>query len=239
MKNKGIIAALIIIATFSQVSCVKSSLRTVKVKNETDSIAYAVGVLSAVGMKTDSLVLDPIVLARAMYDVFNNKSLMTENTARALITRFTTLREAEYSMAQENMNRERYAEHAAENEAFLDENKKREGVKVTESGLQYEVIKMGNGKKPTGDDVVTIHYTGSRIDGSVFDSSKERGEAAVFHVNSVIPGFMEAIQLMPVGSTFRVYIPSNLGYGAAGAGVLVEPFSTIVFDVELLSIDEQ
>jgi FKBP-type peptidyl-prolyl cis-trans isomerase FklB len=238
MKLKVFIISLIVATTISQTSCVRSSIKTVKVKNELDSVAYAVGVLSALSLGMDSLVLDPTVLAKGMFDVFNNKAFMNEARALAYISRFEALREAKYSMEQEKVNRERYAAHAAENEAFLENNKNRDGVSVTESGLQYEVISMGSGNKPTENSVVTIHYTGSKIDGSIFDSSEQRGEAAVFPVNSVIPGFMEAILLMPVGSKFRVYIPSNLGYGATGAGDLVEPFSTIIFDIELLAINE-
>ena len=238
MKIKGIIVSLIIVVTFSQTSCLRSSLRTVHVRNEMDSVTYAIGVITAISMKSDSLMIDPIIFARAMYDVYNNKSIMNETRARAYMTRFISLREAQYAMEQDEMNRQKYAEYAAENEAFLEVNKEREGVKETESGLQYEVIVMGNGRTPTEDDVVTIHYTGSKIDGTIFDSSEARGEAAIFPVNSVIPGFMEAILLMPVGSRFRVFIPANLGYGATGAGDLVDPYSTIIFDIELLAINE-
>jgi|LSQX01.2.fsa_nt_gb FKBP-type peptidyl-prolyl cis-trans isomerase FklB len=238
MKVKIFIISLIVATTISQTSCVRSSIKTVRVKNELDSVAYAVGVLSAFSMEMDSLVLDPAVLAKGMYDVFNNKAFMNETRAQAYITRFEALREAKYLMEQENMNRERYAAYAAENEAFLEDNKSREGISVTESGLQYEVISMGSGKKPTENNIVAINYTGYKIDGSIFDSSEQRGEAAVFPVNSVIPGFMEAVLLMPVGSKFRVYVPSNLGYGATGAGDLIEPFSTIIFDIELLAINE-
>ncbi len=129
-----------------------------------------------------------------------------------------------------------FQDEIAEGEAFLAENAKREGVVVLPSGLQYEVIKKGNGEIPTATDQVKVHYHGTLIDGSVFDSSIDRGEAIVFGVNQVIPGWTEALKLMPVGSEWKVYIPYNLGYGAQGSGPDIKPFSTLVFDVELIEI---
>ena len=124
-----------------------------------------------------------------------------------------------------------------EGEAFLEENAKRDEVVVLPSGLQYEVIKEGTGAIPTSTDQVKVHYHGALIDGTVFDSSIDRGEAIVFGVNQVIPGWTEALQLMPVGSEWKVYIPYDLGYGAQGSGPDIKPFSTLVFDVELLGIE--
>lgn len=122
-------------------------------------------------------------------------------------------------------------------EQFLAENATREGVQVTESGLQYEVITMGKGEKPTATDNVTVHYHGTLIDGTVFDSSVERGEPATFGLNQVIPGWTEGVQLMPVGSKFKFYIPYQLAYGDRDAGD-IKPFSALIFEVELLSIEK-
>jgi len=119
---------------------------------------------------------------------------------------------------------------------FLMENKKREGVMETASGLQYEVIVMGNGPKPEATDKVKVHYTGKTIDGQVFDSSVERGQPIDFGLNQVIKGWTEGLQLMPVGSKFMLYIPSDLAYGDPGRGGLIKPGSTLVFEVELLDI---
>lgn len=119
---------------------------------------------------------------------------------------------------------------------FLEENKKREGVKVTESGLQYEVIKAGDGEKPTAIDTVSVHYHGTLIDGKVFDSSVERKQPAEFQVGGVIAGWTEALQLMPVGSKWKLTIPAKLAYGAQGAGRDIGPHSTLIFEVELLEI---
>ena len=120
---------------------------------------------------------------------------------------------------------------------FLEENKLKEGVITTESGLQYEVIKMGKGAKPTATDKVKVHYHGTLTDGTVFDSSVDRGEPITFALNQVIPGWTEGVQLMPVGSKFRFYIPQELGYGARQAGS-IPPYSTLIFEVELLGIEK-
>lgn len=125
---------------------------------------------------------------------------------------------------------------AAEGEAFLAENAKKDGILVTESGLQYEIITEGSGDKPSAESVVSTHYHGTLIDGSVFDSSVDRGQPAEFPVNRVIAGWTEALQLMPVGSKWRLFIPHNLAYGAQGSGGAIAPYSTLVFEVELLEI---
>ncbi len=121
-------------------------------------------------------------------------------------------------------------------EAFLTENAKNEGVVTLPSGLQYEIIKEGDGEKPKATDRVKCHYHGTLIDGRVFDSSVSRGEPAVFGVNQVIPGWVEALQLMPKGSTWKLYIPSQLAYGQRGAGEMIAPNSTLIFEVELIDI---
>ena len=123
-------------------------------------------------------------------------------------------------------------------EDFLAANALKDGVQVTESGLQYEVITMGNGQKPAAIDKVKVNYEGTLIDGTVFDSSYQRGEPIVFGVNQVIAGWTEALQLMPVGSTFMLYIPQNLAYGERGAGQQIPPYSTLIFKVELLGIEK-
>ncbi|MFZ7203084.1 FKBP-type peptidyl-prolyl cis-trans isomerase [Avibacterium avium] len=120
--------------------------------------------------------------------------------------------------------------------AYLAENAKKDGVKVTDSGLQYEVLVEGNGKIPSKQDQVRVHYTGTLPDGTVFDSSVQRGQPAEFPVSGVIPGWVEALSMMPVGSKWKLTIPHNLAYGERGAGAAIPPFSTLVFEVELLDI---
>ncbi|TCN81502.1 FKBP-type peptidyl-prolyl cis-trans isomerase [Shewanella fodinae] len=125
---------------------------------------------------------------------------------------------------------------SAEGQAFLDENAKREGVVVTDSGLQYEVITEGTGARPTYESTVRTHYHGTFTDGKVFDSSVTRGQPAEFPVSGVIAGWTEALQLMPVGSKYKLYVPHHLAYGERGAGAAIPPYSTLVFEVELLDI---
>lgn len=127
--------------------------------------------------------------------------------------------------------------NAKAGEEFLLENGKRVEVKTTPSGLQYEILKEGNGPKPTANDSVTVHYTGKLIDGTVFDSSEERGMPATFGVTQVIPGWVEALQLMPEGSQWRLFIPSALAYGPQGAGDVIGPNATLIFDVTLIKVN--
>ncbi|MFZ0471532.1 MAG: FKBP-type peptidyl-prolyl cis-trans isomerase, partial [Bacteroidales bacterium] len=151
--------------------------------------------------------------------------------AQGYITTFIQKRQAEKMKAQ-------FGKNIDEGEKFLAENKKREGMLETASGLQYEVITMGTGPKPAAEEVVKVHYTGTLADGTKFDSSVDRGEPAVFGVNQVIKGWQEGIQLMPVGSKFKFYIPYELGYGEQGTGP-IPPYSTLIFEVELLEIVKQ
>ncbi|MCM1519105.1 MAG: FKBP-type peptidyl-prolyl cis-trans isomerase [Pseudoflavonifractor sp.] len=160
---------------------------------------------------------------------------MTYDEAKEEIRRFFT--------AMEEKQREAAAEMAKVNEeagsAFLAENGKRSEVKTTASGLQYEIIEEGEGASPKAGDQVTVHYTGKLIDGTVFDSSVERGEPATFGVTQVIPGWVEALQMMKEGAKWRLFIPSQLAYGPNGAGNVIGPNATLIFDVELIKVISQ
>ncbi|MBX9446222.1 FKBP-type peptidyl-prolyl cis-trans isomerase [Dickeya chrysanthemi] len=136
----------------------------------------------------------------------------------------------------DEVRRERQREQAAEGQRFLDANAAKEGVNSTESGLQFRVLTQGDGAIPARQDRVRVHYTGRLIDGTVFDSSVQRGQPAEFPVSGVIPGWIEALTLMPVGSKWELYIPQNLAYGERGAGASIPPFSALIFEVELLDI---
>ena len=142
----------------------------------------------------------------------------------------------EISAKMEAGKKSQYEAIVAQGAKFLAENKTREGVKETASGLQYIVVKEGDGEKPTASSTVSVHYTGTLLDGSVFDSSVKRGQPATFPVNGVIAGWTEALQLMTVGSSWKLFIPYQLAYGDQGAGGAIAPYSTLIFDVELLEI---
>lgn len=159
---------------------------------------------------------------RAVFEGAEKK--MSFEQAKQIVTEFFTEMEKASASDNERLGRE-----------FLDNNAKEEGVVVTKSGLQYLVVKQGQGPKPKANDVVTVHYTGKLIDGTVFDSSVERGEPATFALGQVIPGWTEALQLMPEGSAWRLFIPAKLAYGERGTGP-IQPNSTLIFDVQLLKV---
>lgn len=164
--------------------------------------------------------------AQAIKDVLEgNQTAISHQEAREIVNKYFEELEAKMSAA-----------NIEQGKAFLSENQKREGVKTLASGLQYEVITEGHGKMAQATDRVKCHYEGTLIDGTLFDSSVKRGEPAVFGVNQVIPGWVEALQLMPEGSKWKLYIPSELAYGAQGAGEMIPPHSALVFEVELIEV---
>ena len=192
-----------------------------------DKLSYALGLSMGNNFKSSGIqtlsVTDFANGVKAVYE--GEKPEMTYDEAKQVINDFFT-----------QMQREVNDRNRAEGEAFLAENKKKSGVVVLPSGLQYEVLTEGKGKKPAATDRVQCHYHGTLINGEVFDSSIERGEPAVFGVSQVIPGWVEALQLMPEGSKWRLVIPSDLAYGENGAGGKIAPNSTLIFDVELLKV---
>ena len=235
MKIKGLIVLTGVVAIMLG-SCSRNSVSNAKLKTKEDSLSYAFGIVNFNALQTDSLKLDPRIVAKAMLDGEKGKPEMSDEIARGFIMSFVTARQAVQAAQQAEQDKLLYKDYIAENEAFLAKNKEKAGVSVTPSGLQYEVITMGTGPKPTQDNTVKVHYTGTLIDGTEFDSSIRRNEPAQFPVSGVIAGWTEALQLMPVGSKFKLYIPQNLAYGANQASELIKPFSTLVFEVELLEI---
>ena len=235
MKIKVLIVMTGVIALMLG-SCANSSLKNVKLQSKEDSLSYAFGIVNYNALKTDSLILDPMIVAKAMVDGKSEKPLMADDIARAFIMGFINKREALKAGKKAELNKETFKEYIAQNEAFLATNKTKAGVTTTASGLQYEVIKMGTGPKPTAQNTVKVHYVGTLIDGTEFDSSIKRNLPAEFPVSGVIPGWTEALQLMPVGSKFKLYLPQSIAYGANVAGDVIKPYSTLVFEVELLEI---
>lgn len=199
-----------------------------------DKLSYALGMsmghnFKGTGIKT----LNSADFAAGVVSVYDGvKPEMTFDEAKRIVNEYFAKLEAEMqaeAAKQGEVNRKN-------GEAFLTENAKREGIKVTESGLQYEVLESGKGDSPKASDNVEVHYTGKLIDGTVFDSSVERGVPASFGVTQVIPGWVEALQLMHEGDKWRLYIPSDLAYGPNGAGGVIGPNMTLIFDVELLRV---
>ncbi len=211
-------------------------LKTAKQKR-----SYAIGadIGKKVGgqLKAQSVELDPAMVARGMRDALSGaKSAMTDEEIRATLTELRTqLQQKQAAVAQEAS-----AKNKQEGEAFLAANKGKEGVVALPSGLQYKVLKQGEGKKPLATDTVQCNYRGTLIDGTEFDSSAKHGGApATFPVNGVIKGWTEALQLMPVGSKYQLFIPSDLAYGDRGMGGSIGPGATLIFEVELVSIQEK
>jgi FKBP-type peptidyl-prolyl cis-trans isomerase FklB len=235
MKIKGLIVMTGVIALMLG-SCGKSSLKNAKLESNEDSLSYAFGINIYNSLTADSLTLNPRILAKAMLDGKEGKPLMADDIARSFIMKFVNKREALRAEKQAELNKVTFKDYIDQNEAFLAKNKEKAGVIVTPSGLQYEVIKMGTGPKPTTKSTVKVHYVGTLIDGTEFDSSIKRNQPAQFPVSGVIPGWTEALQLMPVGSKFKLCLPQSIAYGANGAGDVIKPYSTLIFDVELLEI---
>lgn len=217
-------------------SCGQSSIKSAKIKSNEDSLSYAFGIVNYNALSADSLVLNPTLVAKAMLDGKDGKPVMTDEIARGYIMSFINKRETAKVAQKAEMNKITFKDYIAQNVEFLAKNKEKTGVTVTPSGLQYEVIKMGTGPKPTAESTVKVHYAGTLIDGTEFDSSIKRNEPAQFPVSGVIPGWTEALQLMPVGSKFKLVIPEAIAYGANGAGEVIKPYSTLIFEVELLEI---
>lgn len=200
---------------------------TVAPKASIDSFSYALGVNIASNLRTQGIGnVNYASLQRAMTDVFTNKQpLLTENQCKMAIQE----KLMQYMSSKNSAAKE-------EGKRFLAENKKRPGVIELPNGLQYEIIKQGTGEKPKLTDTVRAHYAGSLVNGQEFDNSYKRGEPLQIPVSGVIPGWTQALQMMPVGSKWKLYIPSDLGYGDRGAGGAIPGGATLIFDIELLEI---
>lgn len=199
-----------------------------------DKLSYALGIgigSQLAGMGAKELNIDDF--AQAIKDVISGAGLKVDNAeAQTLVQNFFQEQEAKQQAAAAEAGK---AAKAA-GEAFLAENAKKDGVVTLPSGLQYQVLKEGNGKKPSATDQVVCHYEGTLIDGTVFDSSYKRNEPATFGLNQVIAGWTEGVQLMSEGAKYRFFIPYNLAYGERGAGAQTPPFAALVFDVELIQV---
>jgi len=209
---------------------------TPALKDQKDKVSYSIGMEIGKNLKRQSLDLNTDLFLKGIKDAFSGeKALMTDEEIAQTMTAF----QKEMLAKQQEAAKKLGEKNKQEGEAFLAENKKKEGVITLPSGLQYKVIHAGTDKKPKATDTVKVHYKGSLIDGKEFDSSYRRGEPVSFPVNGVIPGWTEALQLMGEGAKWQVFIPSNLAYGERGAGREIGPNATLTFEIELISIQEQ
>jgi len=209
-------------------------------KDDKDKISYSIGLNIGRSMKQQGLDINPDALAAAMKDVFAGaKPQLTDEEMKQVMQEFEQKMIAKQMALREKAQAEAAAagpKNKADGEKFLADNKKKEGIKTTASGLQYKVITAGTGKTPKATDTVKTHYRGTLINGTEFDSSYKRGEPAEFPVNGVIKGWTEALQLMKEGAKWQLFIPSELAYGERGAGKDIGPNSTLIFDIELISV---
>ena len=209
---------------------------TVTLKTQQQKASYALGMNIGTGLHKQGVTMDPALVAKGLRDAMTGaKTLMTEEEARAVLTQL----QSEVRGKMEAKAHEAGAGNRKEGEAFLAANKTKEGVVTLPSGLQYKILKEGTGPKPAATDTVSCNYKGTLLSGKEFDSSYKRGEATSFPVNGVIKGWTEALQLMPVGSKWQLFIPADLAYGDRGAGGDIGPGETLIFEVELVSIGEQ
>jgi FKBP-type peptidyl-prolyl cis-trans isomerase len=233
MKNSFLLMPVILLLIVGM-SCRQTGSSRVKLNTIADSAGYAIGILVGTNNKQQiesapggsNINLEAMAEAFRVAALDQDGKMTVEEADRVIRKYFESEGERE---GQRNLE---------EGNAFLEKNKRREGIQTTPSGLQYEILQEGSGPKPSPTDQVRVHYHGTLIDGTVFDSSVERGEPAVFYANQVISGWTEALQLMSEGSKWRIYLPSNLAYGERGAGGDIGPNTVLIFEVELLEVVE-
>lgn len=228
MKMKLVTAAVLGLAMSTTIAADASSLTTDK-----DKLSYSIGADLGKNFKTQGIDINPEALSKGMQDGMSGAQLiLTEQQMKDVLNKFQkdlmAKRTSEFNKKSE--------ENKSKGEAFLTSNKAKTGVVVLPSGLQYKVIDAGTGAKPGKSDTVTVEYTGHLIDGTVFDSTEKTGKPATFQVSQVIPGWTEALQLMPAGSTWEIYVPSGLAYGPRSVGGPIGPNETLIFKIHLISV---
>jgi FKBP-type peptidyl-prolyl cis-trans isomerase FklB len=205
-------------------------------KTDKDKVSYAIGVNIGKSMRKDTVDVDPTIFSRGMKDALaGGKLLLTDDEMKATLTKLQTELRARQEVAMQkagDINKKA-------GDDFLAQNKAKEGVVALPDGLQYKILKAGDGPKPAATDSVVCNYRGTLLDGTEFDSSYKRGQPATFPVSGVIKGWTEAVQLMPVGSKWQLFIPAELAYGNRGAGADIGPNATLIFEVELISIQNK
>lgn len=226
--------AFVVVMSMALLACQGVTQDKAELKSTQDSVSYAIGLSIGNNLKAQKVDVNIHALSQGVRDVIDsNTHLLTDAQIEQVMSAFQQRMMAK----QEEEAKTAGDKNRKDGEAFLAANKNKEGVKVTASGLQYKVVKMGTGPTPRADQTVTVHYRGTTIDGTEFDSSYKRNSPATFGVGQVIGGWTEALQLMPVGSKWELYIPADLAYGDRGAGASIPPGATLIFEVELLSVN--
>jgi FKBP-type peptidyl-prolyl cis-trans isomerase len=219
--------------TKSQKAPATKSATVLTLKTQKDKTSYALGMDLGAKLRSNSVDVDTKILLRGLQDALaGNKTLLTDAERQAVLVQLQN----DVRMAQQVKMQQLAEQNKKAGEEFLAANKTKEGVVALPSGLQYKILQPGSGPKPTATDSVVCNYRGTLLDGTEFDSSYKRGQPATFPVNGVIKGWTEALQLMPVGSKWQLFIPAELAYGERGAGRQIGPNSTLIFEVELISI---
>ncbi|WOD44143.1 FKBP-type peptidyl-prolyl cis-trans isomerase [Hwangdonia lutea] len=240
MKTIKILSIALVATTLF--SCNNNGLTNKPLKTQVDSVSYAIGMDVARNVNTSASEIDRDIFIQGFINTLDSTAtLIEEDKAREIINNYFRSKQEENRKKQQaealKKAEEQYNDVKVASENFLEENKAKEGVKTTASGLQYIVLKEGNGEKPEEASKVKVHYHGTTIDGEVFDSSVDRGTPSEFFVNQVIKGWTEGLQLMPVGSKYKFFIPQELAYGAfPRQGGKIKPFDALIFEVELLEI---
>jgi len=230
MKMKLLASVILGTAMFSSYAVAENALN-----NDLEKLSYSIGVDLGSNIKKQGIDINIPALAQGIEDSMNGEPLkMTDEQMKESLVKF----QKDLMAKRTKQFEEQSDKNKAKGEAFLNENKAKAGVVVTSSGLQYKILTQGNGAKPAKTDTVTVEYTGRLIDGTVFDSSKKTGKPATFKLDQVIPGWTEALQLMPVGSTWEIYVPAKLAYGERNIGGMIGPNETLIFNVHLLSVDK-
>lgn len=229
MKMKLVTAAIMGLA----MSTAMAATDATSLATDKDKLSYSIGADLGKNFKNQGIDINPDALAKGMQDgMSGSQLLLTEEQMKDVLSKFQkdlmAKRSAEFNKKAD--------ENKSKGEAFLSANKAKPGVVVLPSGLQYKIIDAGTGAKPSKSDTVTVEYTGTLIDGTVFDSTEKAGKPATFQVSQVIPGWTEALQLMPSGSTWEVYVPSDLAYGPRSVGGPIGPNETLIFKIHLISV---
>lgn len=232
MKMRLVAAAVITMAMSTTIAAADATATT-SLNSDMDKLSYSIGADLGKNFKKQGIEISPAAMAKGLQDgMSGGQLLLTEQQMKDVLNKFQkdlmAKRNAEFTKKAE--------ENKAKGEAFMSQNKAKEGVVSLPSGLQYKIIQAGTGAKPAKDDTVTVEYTGKLIDGQVFDSTEKTGKPATFKVSQVIPGWTEALQLMPAGSTWEVYVPAGLAYGPRSVGGPIGPNETLIFKIHLISV---